>query len=90
MLFVILELIYVLLQFFQEIIEFPCIKINVHTGEIDDIFHQYIKPKLIPIITPFCTELTGIMQVMSLLFGLTLFFPLLLTCLYRLIYTLII
>ncbi|KDR15860.1 ERI1 exoribonuclease 3-like isoform X2 [Zootermopsis nevadensis] len=48
----------------QEIIEFPCIKINVHTGEIDDIFHQYIKPKLIPIITPFCTELTGIMQEM--------------------------
>ena len=49
--------------FFQEIIEFPCIKINADTCEIEDVFHQYIQPKEIPVITPFCTELTGIMQV---------------------------
>jgi inhibitor of KinA sporulation pathway (predicted exonuclease) len=72
MLFVILELISALLPFFfQEIIEFPCIKINANTCEVEDIFHQYVQPKEIPVITPFCTELTGIMQVVSLLFGFT-------------------
>jgi ERI1 exoribonuclease 3 len=49
--------------FFQEIIEFPCIKINADTCEIEDVFHQYIQPKERPVITPYCTELTGIMQV---------------------------
>jgi len=52
-----------LYNFFQEIIEFPCIKINADTCEIEDVFHQYIQPKEIPVITPYCTELTGIIQV---------------------------
>jgi len=27
-----------------------------------DVFHQYVKPKLNPKLTPFCTQLTGITQ----------------------------
>ena len=57
-----------LCNFFQEIIEFPCIKINADTCEIEDVFHQYIQPKVIPVITPYCTELTGIIQVNFKLF----------------------
>lgn len=48
----------------QEIIEFPCIKINTKTCEVEDIFHHYVQPKENPVLTPFCTELTGIMQEM--------------------------
>jgi ERI1 exoribonuclease 3 len=40
-------------------------KINGKTCEVEDIFHHYVRPKEIPILTPFCTELTGIMQVGS-------------------------
>lgn len=46
----------------QEIIEFPCIKVNGQTCAIEDTFHQYVKPKENPILTPFCIELTGIIQ----------------------------
>lgn len=56
----------------QEIIEFPCIKINAKTCEVEDIFHQYVQPKEIPILTPFCIELTGIMQAFSAATG---YFP---------------
>lgn len=48
----------------QEIIEFPCIKVNANTCEVEDVFHQYVQPKEIRVITPYCTELTGIMQEM--------------------------
>ncbi|CAD5125677.1 DgyrCDS13879 [Dimorphilus gyrociliatus] len=46
----------------QEIIEFPCIKVNAQTFESEKVFHRYVKPVYRPQLTPFCTELTGIIQ----------------------------
>lgn len=46
----------------QEIIEFPVLKINSSSLQTEDIFHSYIKPSAHPILTSFCTELTGITQ----------------------------
>ncbi|XP_046405931.1 ERI1 exoribonuclease 3-like isoform X2 [Ischnura elegans] len=48
----------------QEIIEFPCLKMNSKTLEIESHFHQYVMPELNPVLTPFCVELTGILQEM--------------------------
>lgn len=45
-----------------EIIEFPVLALNVKTKIIDFKFHHYIKPKVHPKLTAFCTELTGITQ----------------------------
>lgn len=47
-----------------EIIEFPCLALSTKDWQIKDIFHQYVQPRINPILTPFCTELTGIMQEM--------------------------
>ncbi len=49
----------------QEIIEFPCMKVNASTLEVDSVFHEYVRPKVHPILTDFCTELTGIVQVLQ-------------------------
>ncbi|XP_071117298.1 ERI1 exoribonuclease 3-like [Haliotis cracherodii] len=46
----------------QEIIEFPCLKVNAQTGDIESQFHQYVRPRVHPQLTDFCTELTGIIQ----------------------------
>ena len=46
----------------QEIIEFPTVLLNAHTGEIEDEFHNYIKPDVHPTLSAFCTDLTGITQ----------------------------
>ncbi|RWS08161.1 ERI1 exoribonuclease 3-like protein [Dinothrombium tinctorium] len=46
----------------QEIIEFPVIKLNGQTFEIESVFQTYVKPSVNPVLTPFCTQLTGIMQ----------------------------
>ena len=47
----------------QEIIEFPVVPINSADGSaVCDPFHFYIKPTVVPEITEFCTELTGIHQ----------------------------
>lgn len=48
----------------QEIIEFPCLKVNGKTFEVEAIFHHYIKPRFLPTLTAFCTKLTGITQEM--------------------------
>lgn len=48
----------------QEIIEFPCLAVSTHGWKLTDIFHEYIKPRAHPMLTPFCTELTGIIQEM--------------------------
>lgn len=48
----------------QEIIEFPCVAISTQDWQIKDTFHEYVKPKFHPNLTPFCTELTGIVQEM--------------------------
>nr|XP_014424853.1 ERI1 exoribonuclease 3 isoform X4 [Pelodiscus sinensis] len=46
----------------QEIIEFPILKLNGRTMEIESTFHMYVQPMVHPQLTPFCTELTGIIQ----------------------------
>ncbi|XP_017283549.1 ERI1 exoribonuclease 2 [Kryptolebias marmoratus] len=47
----------------QEIIEFPAVLLNTSTGEVESEFHTYIQPQEHPILSEFCTELTGITQV---------------------------
>lgn len=46
----------------QEIIELPCAILSTRDWDVKDIFHEYIKPRVHPTLTPFCTELTGINQ----------------------------
>lgn len=46
----------------QEIIEFPVLKVNGQTFKTESSFHSYVKPKVNPELTPFCTRLTGIIQ----------------------------
>uniref|UniRef100_A0A8C4S932 ERI1 exoribonuclease family member 3 n=1 Tax=Erpetoichthys calabaricus TaxID=27687 RepID=A0A8C4S932_ERPCA len=48
----------------QEIIEFPILKVNSNTMEIESTFHTYVQPVHHPHLTPFCTQLTGIIQSM--------------------------
>ena len=50
----------------QEIIEFPCIILDVKTKKLDydNVFHEYINPVHHPTLTDFCKELTGIQQEM--------------------------
>ncbi|XP_028311496.1 ERI1 exoribonuclease 2 [Gouania willdenowi] len=47
----------------QEIIEFPAVLLNTRTGEIDSEFHNYVQPQEHPVLSEFCTELTGITQI---------------------------
>nr|CAD7460230.1 unnamed protein product [Timema tahoe] len=46
----------------EEIIEFPCLKVASATFQVEDVFHQYVQPKLNKVLSPFCIELTGILQ----------------------------
>lgn len=46
----------------QEIIELPCAAVSTTSWEVENVFHEYIKPKHHPQLNPFCTELTGIVQ----------------------------
>ncbi|KAI4485385.1 PREDICTED: ERI1 exoribonuclease 3 [Polistes canadensis] len=48
----------------QEIIEFPCIVLDTDDLKVKNVFHRYVKPRINPNLTSFCTELTGIMQEM--------------------------
>ncbi|NXJ60795.1 ERI2 exoribonuclease, partial [Rostratula benghalensis] len=45
-----------------EIVEFPAVLLNTSTGEIESEFHTYVQPQEHPILSEFCTELTGITQ----------------------------
>uniref|UniRef100_A0A8C5U9G9 ERI1 exoribonuclease 2 n=1 Tax=Malurus cyaneus samueli TaxID=2593467 RepID=A0A8C5U9G9_9PASS len=45
-----------------EIIEFPAVLLNTSTGVIESEFHMYVQPQEHPILSEFCTELTGITQ----------------------------
>eukprot|EP00759_Apiculatamorpha_spiralis_P041274 PhF_6_TR39876/c0_g1_i1/m.59287/K18418/ERI3, PINT1; ERI1 exoribonuclease 3 len=45
-----------------EIIEFPTVIVDVSSMSIVAEFHEYVKPVHNPILTPFCTSLTGITQ----------------------------
>lgn len=46
----------------HEIIEFPCILVSRDTKEVINQFHQYVQPTECPMLTNFCTKLTGITQ----------------------------
>ncbi|KAK7100153.1 hypothetical protein V1264_023146 [Littorina saxatilis] len=46
----------------QEIIEFPVLKLNPKTLQVESVFHQYVQPRAHKELTPFCIELTGIVQ----------------------------
>jgi inhibitor of KinA sporulation pathway (predicted exonuclease) len=50
----------------QEIIEFPAVLLNCQKGEVEDEFRSYCRPVLNPLLTEFCTELTGITQVFTI------------------------
>ena len=47
-----------------EIIEFPSILYKLQNNKLEKIgeFHEYVKPIINPILSEFCTELTGIKQ----------------------------
>lgn len=51
---------------FNEIIEFPCVIIDVKQMKVIAEFHQYVKMTEESEVTPFCTELTGITNEMSM------------------------
>lgn len=46
----------------QEIIEFPCVKVDTRTFKKVATFHEYVRPVQHPNLTHFCTDLTGIVQ----------------------------
>ncbi|KAK3096047.1 hypothetical protein FSP39_022478 [Pinctada imbricata] len=46
----------------HEIIEFPVILVDAHEKKIIDEFHSFCKPTLNPVLTKFCSKLTGITQ----------------------------
>ena len=46
----------------MEIIEFPVLLVNGETFQVEKMFHSYVKPDVHPILSPFCTQLTGIVQ----------------------------
>lgn len=48
---------------FQFAVEFPAVLLNTTTGELESEFQQYVMPDEHPILSDFCTELTGISQV---------------------------
>ncbi|NXL60313.1 ERI2 exoribonuclease, partial [Chordeiles acutipennis] len=43
-------------------VEFPAVLLNTSTGETEAEFHTYVQPQEHPILSEFCTELTGITQ----------------------------
>ncbi|NXI89016.1 ERI2 exoribonuclease, partial [Rhipidura dahli] len=43
-------------------VEFPAVLLNTSTGEIESEFHTYVQPQENPILSEFCTGLTGITQ----------------------------
>lgn len=44
-------------------VEFPAVLLNTSTGEVESEFHTYVQPQERPILSEFCSELTGITQV---------------------------
>ncbi|XP_037787966.1 ERI1 exoribonuclease 2-like [Penaeus monodon] len=46
----------------QEIIEFPAVLLDVYNGKIVSEFQQYVMPTEQPVLSAFCTNLTGITQ----------------------------
>lgn len=47
----------------QEIIEFPVVPIHIKEKQpVENVFHHYVKPEKMPLLTEFCKNLTGIKQ----------------------------
>ncbi|VDP13246.1 unnamed protein product [Onchocerca flexuosa] len=46
----------------KEIIEFPVVQLSAKNFEEVGRFHRYVRPTERPILTSFCTDLTGIVQ----------------------------
>ena len=46
----------------SEIIEFPVIKVCSRTFSVQSVFHTFVRPTANPILKPFCTQLTGMVQ----------------------------
>ena len=46
----------------HEIIEFPAVLVSSASGEVVDIFHEYCRPVINPVLSDFCRALTGIEQ----------------------------
>ncbi|VDK82817.1 unnamed protein product [Onchocerca ochengi] len=46
----------------QEIIEFPVVQLSAKNFEEVGRFHRYVRPTERPVLTSFCTDLTGIVQ----------------------------
>jgi len=46
----------------QEIVEFPALLVEAQTGQLVVEFHTYVRPVAHPVLTSFCTQLTGIRQ----------------------------
>ncbi len=47
---------------FKEIIEFPVLKLNGRTFEIEDTFHQYVQPTVHKQLTEFCTNVRHLLK----------------------------
>ncbi|XP_031451314.1 ERI1 exoribonuclease 2 [Phasianus colchicus] len=45
-----------------EIIEFPAVLLNAATGRIEAEFHTFVQPQEQPVLSEFCTALTGVTQ----------------------------
>lgn len=50
------------IDFKHEIIEFPIVLVDLDTMEVGDTFHEYVRPVVNPVLTKFCSNLTGISQ----------------------------
>ena len=46
----------------HEIIEFPAVLVDLSTGEQIAKFHSFVRPRINPVLSDFCTRLTGITQ----------------------------
>ncbi|XP_031627688.1 ERI1 exoribonuclease 2-like [Contarinia nasturtii] len=46
----------------QEIIEFGAVLVNLRSGAVESEFHEYVRPTNQPILSAYCTNLTGITQ----------------------------
>ena len=49
-------------DYMHEIIEFPAVLVSSASGEVVDIFHEYCRPVINPVLSDFCRALTGIEQ----------------------------
>jgi len=52
---------------FQEIIEFPVLKVSGVTFETESTFHQYVEPQVHKELSPFCTEVSFMIDIIIVL-----------------------